>query len=185
MNKYFVKISTLVAMALVPVAMNAQQTLTLEQCREMAIENNKTLKQAETKIEMAGYDRKIAFANYLPNISATGAYIYNANDIALVSDATSQKLQNMGTLIHSQTQGFAQELMTAIKSNPAAALEYANSPMWQTVLGALSQTDMSQTINALGKEIDDAFHPDMQNIFAGAVTVQQPVFVGGKIIAAN
>lgn len=34
--------------------------------------------------------------------------------------------------------------------------------MWQTVLGALSQTDMSQTINALGKEIDDAFHPDMQ-----------------------
>ena len=181
MNKYIVKISTLVAMALVPVAMNAQQTLTLEQCREMAIENNKTLKQAETKIEMAGYDRKIAFANYLPNISATGAYIYNANDIALVSDVTSQKLQNMGTLIHSQVQGFAQELMTAIKSNPAAALEYANSPMWQTVLGALSQTDMSQTINALGKEID----PDMQNIFAGAVTVQQPVFVGGKIIAAN
>lgn len=114
MNKYFVKISTLVAMALVPVAMNAQQTLTLEQCREMAIENNKTLKQAETKIEMAGYDRKIAFANYLPNISATGAYIYNANDIALVSDVTSQKLQNMGTLIHSQVQGFAQELMTAI-----------------------------------------------------------------------
>ncbi|MFR8804524.1 MAG: TolC family protein [Anaerovoracaceae bacterium] len=134
MNKYFVKISTLVAMALVPVAMNAQQTLTLEQCREMAIENNKTLKQAETKIEMAGYDRKIAFANYLPNISATGAYIYNANDIALVSDVTSQKLQNMGTLIHSQVQGFAQELMTAMNQS-AAALEYANSPMWQTVLG--------------------------------------------------
>ena len=44
---------------------------------------------------------------------------------------------------------------------------------------------MSQTINALGKEIDDAFHPDMQNIFAGAVTVQQPVFMGGKIVAAN
>ena len=96
MNKYIVKISTLVAMALVPVAMNAQQTLTLEQCREMAIENNKTLKQAETKIEMAGYDRKIAFANYLPNISATGAYIYNANDIALVSDVTSQKLAEYG-----------------------------------------------------------------------------------------
>ena len=185
MNKYIVKISTLVAMALAPVAMNAQQTLTLERCREMAIENNKTLKQAETKIEMAGYDRKIAFANYLPNISATGAYVYNANDIALVSDATSQKLQNMGTLIHTQTQEFAQSLMTAIKSNPAAAAEYMKSPMWQTVLGALSQTDMSQTINALGKEIDDAFHPDMQNIFAGAVTLQQPVFMGGKIIAAN
>ena len=185
MNKYIVKISTLVAVAMMPLATNAQQTLTLEQCREMAIENNKTLRQAETKIEMAGYDRKIAFANYLPNISATGAYIYNANDIALVSDATSQKLQNMGTLIHTQTQTLSQNLMAAIKSNPAAAMEYMKSPMWQTVLGALSQTDMSQTINALGKEIDDAFHPDMQNIFAGAVTVQQPVFMGGKIVASN
>lgn len=185
MNKYIVRISTLVALALMPVVTDAQQTLTLEQCREMAVENNKTLKQAETKIEMAGYDRKIAFANYLPNISATGAYIYNANDIALVGDETSQKLQNMGTLIHNQAQSFTESLMTAIKSNPAAAAEYMKSPMWQTVLGALSQTDMSQTINALGKEIDDAFHPDLQNIFAGAVTVQQPVFMGGKIVAAN
>ena len=184
MNKYIVRISTLVALALMPVVTDAQQTLTLEQCREMAVENNKTLKQAETKIEMAGYDRKIAFANYLPNISATGAYIYNANDIALVSDGTSQKLQNMGTLIHTQAQSFTESLMTAIKSNPAAA-EYMKSPMWQTVLGALSQTDMSQTINALGKEIDDAFHPDLQNVFAGAVTLQQPVFMGGKIVAAN
>ena len=185
MNKYIVRISTLVALALMPVVTDAQQTLTLEQCREMAVENNKTLKQAETKIEMAGYDRKIAFANYLPNISATGAYIYNANDIALVSDGTSQKLQNMGTLIHTQAQSFTESLMTAIKSNPAAAAEYMKSPMWQTVLGALSQTDMSQTINALGKEIDDAFHPDLQNVFAGAVTLQQPVFMGGKIVAAN
>ena len=185
MNKYIVRISTLVALALMPVVTDAQQTWTLEQCREMAVENNKTLKQAETKIEMAGYDRKIAFANYLPNISATGAYIYNANDIALVSDGTSQKLQNMGTLIHTQAQSFTESLMTAIKSNPAAAAEYMKSPMWQTVLGALSQTDMSQTINALGKEIDDAFHPDLQNVFAGAVTLQQPVFMGGKIVAAN
>lgn len=185
MNKYIVKLSTFFAIALLPVSMGAQRTLTLEQCRGMAVENNKTLKQAETKIDMAGYDRKIAFANYLPNISATGAYIYNANDIALVSDATSQKLQNMGTLIHSQAQGFSQSLMTAIKSNPAAAVEYMNSPMWQTVLGSLSQSDLSQTINALGKEIDDAFHPDLHNIFAGSVTVQQPVFMGGKIVAAN
>lgn len=186
MNKYnVVRISLLVALAFMPAVTDARRTLTLEQCREMAVENNKALKQAETKIEMAGYDRKIAFANYLPNISATGAYIYNADDIALVSDATSGKLRNMGTLVHTQAQGFTESLMAAIKSNPAAAVEYMNSPMWQTVLGALSQTDMSQAINALGQEIDDAFHPDIQNVFAGAVTLRQPVFMGGKIVAAN
>lgn len=185
MNKNIARFAALAVTVLTPLVAKAQQTLTLEQCREMAVENNKTLKQAETKVEMAGYDRKIALANYLPNFSATGAYIYNANDIALVSDATSQKLQNMGTMVHSQAQAFTQNLMTAITSNPAAAAEYMKSPMWQTVLGALSQTDLSETINALGKEIDDAFHPDLENIFAGAVTVQQPVFMGGKIIAAN
>ena len=185
MNKTIVKISVLAAMILLPVGLNAQQVLTLEQCREMAIQNNKTLEQAQTKVDMANIDRKIAFANYLPNVSGTGAYMYNHDNINLISDESSAKLTQMGTLIHSQFQGLSQGLMTAITSNPQAAAEYMKSPMWQTVLGALSKTDMSSTINALGKEIDDAFHPDLENIFMGAVSVQQPVFMGGKIVAAN
>ena len=56
------------------IPMTAQpQRLTLDDCREMAVRNDKELQQAGTQVRMAGYDRKIAFANYLPNVSATGA----------------------------------------------------------------------------------------------------------------
>lgn len=185
MRKKIVTLSLSVMTALLPLGMRAQQNLTLEQCRKMAVENSKVLQQARTSIEMAGYDRKIAQANYLPNVSATGAYLYNPDGVSLVSDESSARIQSMGTTIHSQAQAFTQGLMGAITSNPAAAMEYMSSPMWQTVLGALSQTDLSQVINAIGAEIDDALHPDLSNVIAGGITVTQPVFMGGKIITAN
>ena len=59
---------------------------TLEECRQMAISRNHELEQARTRIEMARYDRNIARAQYFPNISATGAYLYNGRDISLISD---------------------------------------------------------------------------------------------------
>lgn len=162
----------------------------------MAVENDKNLEQARTKVEMAGYDRKIAFANYLPNVSATGAYMYNPNDVSIVSDATSATLQNMGTTIHGISQQYQQQVMNDITTyiqqlaakDPASAMKYMQlmqDPLLQTLLGKLSATDMSATINAIGQDIDGALHPDLENIMIGAVTVQQPIFMGGKIIAAN
>ncbi|MCR5133693.1 MAG: alkaline protease, partial [Bacteroidales bacterium] len=58
----FIKICLTAAMVAAPAGLGAQQTLTLDQCREMAVSSNKALEQAGTKVEMAGYDRKIAFA---------------------------------------------------------------------------------------------------------------------------
>ena len=192
-----------------PAAYNGQ-ALTLTDCQQMAVQQSKDLEQARTQIRMAGYDRKIALANYFPNISATGTYLYNSRDIALIGDAQSGMLQNAGTLIQSQldaamagasqqmsaamTQKMTQ-LMTAIKTNPALAAEYMGSPMWQTILNMLQGVDPSslaglvpniaEPVNAIGSDIDKALHPDLHNIWVGAVTVQQPVFVGGKIIYSN
>ena len=64
---------SLLVLSLLPLRSGAQRTLTLEECRQMAIQEDENLKQARTKYEMAGYDKKIALANYFPNISATGA----------------------------------------------------------------------------------------------------------------
>ena len=63
----------------------AQQVLTLDDCREMAVNGNKTLSEARTKVEMAGYDRKIALAYCFPEISAKGAYVYNNRNLSLPS----------------------------------------------------------------------------------------------------
>ena len=188
----------------------AQEPLTLEDCRQMAVTQSKDLEQAGVQIKMAAYDRKIALANYFPNISATGAYLYNNRDIALISDTQSQLLTNAGTLVQGQLNaamtGATQQisaamqqkmtqLMTAIQTNPALAVEYMGSPMWQTILGMLQGVDPSSLaglmpniadpVNAIGADIDQALHPDLHNVWAGAITVQQPVFVGGKIIYSN
>ena len=44
---------------------------------------------------------------------------------------------------------------------------------------------IATSLNGVGQGIVDAFHTDTRNIFAGAVVVTQPVFMGGAIIAMN
>ncbi len=168
-----------------PMVLGAQQVLTLEDCRQMAVQNNNSLQQSATKVEMAHYDKLTAVANYFPKISATGAYLYNTDNVSLVGDDVSAMLRGSGTAVQGQFQNKLQELTGAIMSNPAAAAEYAKSPMWQTVLGALSQTDLSTAINGIGAQIDDALHLDIKNVYVAAVSLQQPVFMGGKIVASN
>ena len=206
----------LLALLLPALPLAAQpQRLTLDDCREMALRSSKDLEQARTQVQMAGYDRKIALANYFPNIGATGAYLYNNRDIALVDDFQSSMLQSAGSILQGVADGTAAslqeqvsgamgqamngtvtQLMAAIQSNPALAQEYMSSPMWQTVLGMLQKMDpsalgqlqlpdISEPVNAIGADIDKALHPDLHNIWVGAVTVRQPVFVGGKILYSN
>ena len=121
----------------IPAAVYGQQILDIEQCREMAVSNNRKLEQERIKVEMAGYDRKIARANYYPNISGTGAYMYRDKSISLISDDMSDKLTHAGDLAQGSLNEFMGNLQQAIVSNPAAAAEYMQSPLWQTVIGAL------------------------------------------------
>ena len=163
----------------------AQESLSLEECRELAVRNNKTLEQARINMDMAHYDRAIARANFFPDISATGSYLYNSLDLNLISDEQSAALRSAGTVLQSGISRKMDLLQQAILTNPALAKEYMQSPMWQTFLGTLSGTDISQAVNAIGGTIDDLLHPDLQNIALIGVSLKQPVFVGGKIIAAN
>ena len=178
-------IITTLALVCTSVAGSAQQVLSLEQCRQMAVEGNNALKQERVKQQMAEYDRKIATANYFPNISVKGAYFHNGDNISLVSDEQSAQLTNAGTIAQAGLSGKMQELTTMIQTNPQLAAEYMQSPMWQTVLGMLSTTDISTSLNALGTQIDDALHFNIENIGGGMATLQQPVFAGGKIVASN
>ena len=171
--------------ALLPCILPAQQRFSLEDCRQMAVSCNRELGQSAIEIEMASYDRGIARANYFPQVSANAAYLYNSQDINLIGDETSALLRNSGTMIQGQLTGKMTELTQAIMSNPAAAQEFMTSPMWQTVLGALSQTDVFGAINHIGTQLDEALHLDIRNVYVGAVSVTQPLFVGGKVIAVN
>ena len=207
--KKFLILSCSVLVSLLAAAQELRP-LTLDDCREMAVSTSRDLEQARIDVQMAGYDKKIARANYFPNVKATGAYLYNNRDIALISDGQSELLRNAGTLLQdqlnantanaigalsSQMSGALTQLMTAIQTNPALAADYMSSPMWQTVLQMIQGVDpqslagfipnIAEPVNAIGADIDAALHPDIKNVWAAAVTVEQPLFVGGKIIYSN
>lgn len=72
---------------------NSQQTLTLEECRNLAIQNNKELQMSGEKVKAANEEKKAAFTKYFPQLSAMGGYMWNQKDINLLDmDALSAKL---------------------------------------------------------------------------------------------
>lgn len=64
---------------LFPFFLQAQQLLTLEQCREMALGSNKQAAIANQTIDKASYDVNTYRANFLPKFSANGGYLLSSN----------------------------------------------------------------------------------------------------------
>lgn len=54
---------------------------TLEQCQQMALENNRTLQNARIDMNMADEDKTIAFTNYFPSVSANITGFIAAKDL--------------------------------------------------------------------------------------------------------
>lgn len=62
----------------------AQQMLSLEQCRQLAIENNKSLKIATEKERIAYYEKKDALTKFFPELSFAGGYLHNQKNLQLL-----------------------------------------------------------------------------------------------------
>ena len=69
----------------------------LDSLRARAVSNNKTLLMAEQEKVAAHYAHKSATTNYLPKVSATGAYMYTSRELSLLSDEQKHTLSNIGT----------------------------------------------------------------------------------------
>ncbi|MDE6415798.1 MAG: TolC family protein, partial [Duncaniella sp.] len=73
----------MVAGALFAAAQVPEGPVTLEQCRELALKNNKSLRMQSEKIKAAHYQNDEAFAAYLPGIDFAGGYMYNQRNISV------------------------------------------------------------------------------------------------------
>ncbi len=76
-------------------ALPADTILSLEQCQEMAVSYNASLRNATNSVKMAGEMRKEAFTKYFPEISATG-FGFIANHDMLQYDLDLPMLQELG-----------------------------------------------------------------------------------------
>lgn len=68
------------------VGTKGQEPMSLEDCRRLAIENNKKLKIADEQIKSAELKKKEAFTKYLPGIDAMGTYLRNQKEINLLAE---------------------------------------------------------------------------------------------------
>ena len=169
------------ALCALPTYAGAQQVLTLDECRQMAVENNNSLKTAQQKIKVAGYDRNIALANYFPKITATGTYMYTSRDWKLIDDDKAAEIQNAGTTL----QNDVTNKMMQIMSDKDVMTKYMTDAAFKKLIDGLQTTDIATPINAIGQHITEALTLDMHNLCGAVVSVQQPVFMGGKIVASN
>ena len=153
--------------------LSAQNVLTLEQCRKLALESNNNVKIAEEKVKEADAMKNMAFTNFFPKVSANGTYTWNQKNISILSDEQQNKINNMGTTVQNKItptfQSLAQQL---VQTDPQLAV---------ALMQSMGSVDIEGDLNAVGKEITDAFNVDMHNIYAGAVSVEEPIFMGGRI----
>ena len=152
----------------------AQSFLSLDSCRALALANNKDLLISNEKISAAHYQRKAAFTNYLPNFSATGAYMRNHKEFSLLNNDQKAALSGLGTNLAGPIQQAATEIATAHPD--LAPLISSLSGKLGAVLPALDQA---------GNSLVDALRTDTRNVYAGAITLTQPLYMGGKIRAYN
>lgn len=156
----------------------AQEVLSLDSCRALAIANNKELLISREKINAAHYQKKAAFTNYLPNISATGGYMRSQKEISLLSDAQKGALGSVGTQVSGALQN---GIAGMIAQNPGLA----QNQQFMAIVQSLGNIDIATPLNGLGNSLAEAFRTDTRNMYAGALTLTQPLYMGGKIRAYN
>lgn len=158
------------------------QTLSLDSCRALALRNNKSLGVARLRQNMATYTAKAAKTKYLPKIDVLGGYEYTSKEISLLNNTQKNALSNFGTNIGSQMGGDISSVLGNLVQQGVFTQDQA------TQIGSVlnkAGASFGTALNQVGQKIVDAFRTDTRNIFAGSVTLRQPIYMGGSIIAAN
>ena len=133
---------TLILLLFCATTLHAQELLTLDQCRQLALDNNKRMVAASKQTQAAHYTVKSYKGNFFPNFIASGTGLYSTADgtfnipggnlPTLLPDANGQPTPNGGFAYF-----------------PGIDLNYKVRTVWM-----------------------------------GGIQVEQPIFMGGKILAA-
>lgn len=158
-----IAIATLTLISVAGATASARE-LSLEECRRLALDNNKEMLIGAEKVKAAGYQRKEARAAYFPSVDFNGGYVWNQKNISLFD---SDQLLPVKTF-DLATQSYQFEVVT--------------NPLTGKPVTTADGTPVPKQMAWLPK---DALTYDIHNIFFGAVTLTQPIYMGGKIVAMN
>lgn len=160
----------------------AQQVLSLDSCRAMALRNNKTLSAARLQQDVARYTAKAARTKYLPHINALGGYEFTSREVSLLSKQQKTGLSTIGTSAATSIEGKIAPMISDMVQQGVISPDQASNI--SGMLGGIGST-IGETFNHLGQKVVDAFRTDTRNMYAVSVTLTQPIYMGGAITAAN
>ncbi|HBL32882.1 MAG TPA: transporter, partial [Porphyromonadaceae bacterium] len=177
--------------------LHAQKSVDLQECRQLALEHNKSLKIAEENVRAAQSLSKAAFAEFFPNISAYGTYRHNQKNLSLLGEDAHLPVGMMDAGGNFGTGITESSLPTPNADGTFSFKESAINNKFTLVNGQAVPLDtqgnpfdpQQNPEKLLWKNYallpKDAMAFDIQNIFVGGISFVQPVFMGGKIIQLN
>ena len=177
-----VRLSNILLFLCIASSASAQQLLSLDSCRAMAIRNNKQLSISRLKQEVARNTRKAVRTKYLPKIDVLGGYEYTSKEISLLSDEQKSGLNNIGNKANGMIGNEVTPIISSLTQQGIITPEQASH------LGNFIShfgSSMGEVLNHAGHKIVDAFETDTRNMFMASVMLKQPIYMGGGIIAAN
>lgn len=135
-----------------------KRVLTLEQCRTIALDSSSVLRSAQLMQDKTELDRKAVITNFLPKFSAYGLYLWTSNSFDY--DFSGGALP-----IYKNVYG---NLVPDLMKDQAGNIIYNNGIPVFNQYAVIPPMTISV---------------DLANTFTAGVSVQQPVFMGGKIVS--
>lgn len=154
---------TLFLLLLFPVCAVAQVDLSVQACREMALQNSKEIRIADKQQQKAAYDVRMYRADYWPKISLVGLGLYN------------QKKYN-----YKLKGGY----LPAYKPGPNGQLEpdvMIDPETHRPVIGP----DGNPVFNGYAFLPDIKLQLSLRGAYSAGVQAEQAIYMGGKIRTAN
>ena len=136
------------------ICIQAQEKMTLEDCRQLAINNNKQLSIARIGREVASDNRAAARTKYLPKVDVMAGYELMSKEVSILNDNQKSALSNLGTNVTTKLGGDLTNMITGMVQKGIITPQLAQALGQE--LGNMNAT-LAAMGNELGSNVKDAF----------------------------
>ncbi len=159
----------------------AQEVLTLDTCHARALRANRGLKQAELKCEETDALEKAALMQLFPKVSANGGYTWTEKSVNLLSQEQKERLAHIGDEV--------QDNVNTVLHNEFSSLNFGCLHIGDRIADRLGQSlenaGLNSMLNDAGSDIVQGLTTDTRNMGLVTVTMTQPLYMGGKLLAMH
>lgn len=145
------------------------QTIQLEDAIDFALKNNPQIKQYEAKLNQKEFQNLEAFGNFLPQINLNASYTHLNDAISIDLDPIRQAMIQL----QAKNQVEFTNIYNLLQGNPQL------NDLQRTTLFNQYSSQLNSLIPPFEKELKK------QDYKTATVTGIQPIFIGGKLIAAK